>query len=1164
MATEIPRPGVQVVQVFRSVSPTIITPTLVPNIVGVAREIIEVYETDSAGNTILNPDALITLPALFEAPDAPGGVYSGLEGKSLVVSLNNGPLVTIPFSDPTLAGLPPSSVVSQIRDAFTAAGVTAATAETVGDTRWRMRSIGVGEFQTIYIDASTDPAVLSAFDLNAGYTYTGVGSYQQYGLQITPSSFPDPRGNLDEIVPENGTIRIFMALGGTAMKEALRDEAFLRRSADDYAAQIVGTVDLTTLTYGGGGTVDGDTLVISTDAAAPQTVTFSTPVAPTSASDVLDRINDQTTGLIASMDISNQLVLTSITQGPGSSVQIVGDTGGAIADLGLEIVTGVPEFAVGGPETPAQVVGTVDLATLLPWGGGTLVVGVNGATPLSLTLVGPLATVGAIIAEINTKIQASAIGYDLVATVMGSNYLVLTTPTLGDAASIELDPTSTVLTALGLTATTTYGEAVLAAIDDGNGDAVTPLVKAVNEDFTAAAVAAEVTGTVDLDTLTPGAGGTLDGKTLILSDGGLPQTITFAAPQNPATNTDIIDQIEAIVGAPAGLISASFGGNNELILSTAPVVGSDASIRIVGGTAVADLGLTEGLYVGSLGGALAGDALWIDGVLLGLITEVAPGGQTDVLKIDSQIPIDASLGESFFIIAKDLPDTNRPAPELVVDNEGVVNIKANLIRDTRGAVIVADRPIYMAYNAIRQDVSPLAADAGLLTLDDTTQLTDQLSPISTDNPLALGMYFALINAPGVQVTGLGVDAVSADQPNGTTEAFTRAAEFLEAYEVYAIALLTHDVEVFQVFQAHVGVMSEPEYRGERIVLINPEMPSRAVDSLVASGTDGDSSGVTGTQFDTKVANLGALLLLEDIDPTGTLPVDDGVFLDIASDGKSYSVKSVTGSVVTVRTSSSDFAPGENDDNYYATSALNDPPLPSTLISETFSIKIRGAVLENTDGTPDKTAVAETYNQMGAGYGDRRVWQIIPDQCVSTVGGIEQVIDGFYMCAAISGMIGQYPPQQSFTNLPMTGFTQVMGSNDYFSERQMNVIAGGGNWLVIQEGQDTPLFSRHALTTNVTSIETRTDSITKVVDYTSKLMRRSLRNFIGRFNITAGFMDTLGNVIQGVLGFLENLGVLLGSDLNNIIQDEDAPDTVLVDITLDVPYPCNYIRVTLVI
>jgi hypothetical protein len=104
----------------------------------------------------------------------------------------------------------------------------------------------------------------------------------------------------------------------------------------------------------------------------------------------------------------------------------------------------------------------------------------------------------------------------------------------------------------------------------------------------------------------------------------------------------------------------------------------------------------------------------------------------------------------------------------------------------------------------------------------------------------------------------------------------------------------------------------------------------------------------------------------------------------------------------------------------------------------------------------------------------------------------------------------------------------------------------------------------AITTDLTSIETRTDSITKVVDFTAKFLRTGLKNFIGRFNVTQGFLDSLGHVVQGLGTFLMDTGVLIGFNMNNIIQDADAPDTVLIDCTLDVPFPCNYIRLTLVI
>ena len=430
-----------------------------------------------------------------------------------------------------------------------------------------------------------------------------------------------------------------------------------------------------------------------------------------------------------------------------------------------------------------------------------------------------------------------------------------------------------------------------------------------------------------------------------------------------------------------------------------------------------------------------------------------------------------------------------------------------------------------------------------------------LEPLDTDNPLGLGLFLALLNAPTVTVSGLGVDAVSADAPFGTLLAYSKAMTFLESEEVYALAPLTHEATVHQAFQTHVNAMSDPDAKGERIVLINPETPDRELDTLVASGTDGDYTGVT-NEFDTKVSNIAALLLAAGVDPSGTIEVEDGVYLDIATDALRYNISSVSGSVITIRVT---FAPGENDDSYYSTSNL-----PTTLISESFSIKIRGDELLTSTGDLDYAKIAETYAALGTSYGDRRVTMTAPDQCGVSISGLEQLIEGFYMNCGIAGMIGQQPPQQGFTNFPMTGYTRVVGSNDSFSDTQMNVGAGGGVYWIIQEVANGPLTSRHQLTTDTSSIEKRELSITRVVDYTAKFMRAGLRNFIGKFNITQGFLDTLSTVVQGQLSFLTEAGTLIGGDLNNIVQDTTAPDTVLIDVTLDVPYPCNYIRLTLVV
>jgi len=1041
MAAELPRPGVEVVQVFRSVSPTVITPTLTPCIVGVCRQVVDVLVPNAVGAQVLNSEALVPLQAILEAKDGTGtpAVYAGLDGLTFVLSLNHGPDLTITFAGTPLS---PSQVVAQILAAFSAAGVSAFTAEVVGNG-FRIRSYAGDEFQTIEVRTGTANAVLAAFGTAIGKVYAGASAYDQHITRVAAPSFPDPNRNIAQLVIQPETVRAFLYLGGSgsgsALLELLRTESFLRKGIGTAGAR-TGTVDLTSLTLPGD--IGTGTLQVKIDGAATQTITFANPANPAA---IISQIN--------------------------------------------------------------AAIGSVALAEQLPT----------------------------------------------------SNFLRITSLKLGFGSSVEIVGGSKAAT-LGMALAATSGVAGVVSIDAGNGTQVTPILEMVGADFTASPTSAVIEGTVDITGLSyPSA---LNNLTLILEDGNVQQTVTFASPANVAA---LLSQLNAAFGSAAGgRLTATQGGTggNKLVLTNS-ALGVESIVKVVGGTAAATLGLTAGSV--ARGGAyvpVSGDALFVDGVFYATITQVAPGGTVTRVKIDKLVPVSTNVGLSWYIVAKNL-DANasssgvtRPTPNLIVDSSANFTIKPEVLRDTRGNAVNPSRAqIYVAYKALRLDVTAKAKSPGLLRFSDTTSLDSNLAPVSVDNPLALGFYFALLNAPGTVVTGVGVDEATANAPYGTVEGFTRAATFLEAFEVYAIALLTHDPTVFQIFATHVSVMSDAENKGERIALINHTMPRTKLDTLVASGVNGNTT-TTPNQFDTGVANLGALLLSQGLSGVGPYAVSAGIFLDVG-DGKKYAVTNVIGSVVTCKTSS--FLPGENDDGFYATTTL-----PSPLINETFAVRIRGASLTLPDSTLDKEGIALTMQQTAQGYGNRRVWNIYPDQAAATLEGVEQIIEGFYMSAAIAGMIARQPPQQSFTNFPMTGFTRVIGSNDRFGERQLNVMAAGGNYIIVQDAPATPLISRMALTTEATSIETRTDSVVKVVDFTAKFLRQGLKNFIGRFNITQGFLDSLGHVIQGLLGFLTESGVLIGANLNNLIQDTDAPDTVLVDITLDVPFPCNYIRLTLVI
>jgi hypothetical protein len=449
-----------------------------------------------------------------------------------------------------------------------------------------------------------------------------------------------------------------------------------------------------------------------------------------------------------------------------------------------------------------------------------------------------------------------------------------------------------------------------------------------------------------------------------------------------------------------------------------------------------------------------------------------------------------------------------------------------------------------------------------LTLSGTAQLEEVASPISLDNPGSLMAFMAMLNAPTISIAAIGVPEVSADAPEGTPIGYAKCAEFLESEEVYALAIASQNQVVHQAFLTHVNAMSEPEQKGERILFFNPKIPTRARPTTVGSGTDANSTPTANTL--TLDVNIAPALIAAGIDPnldinplTGAIVNE--VYIDLGTDDKYYLVQKVTGGVaLTLRTS---FVAGDgNDDAFFSNTAL-----PTGIISDTWTVYIRGAELLVPGTTKtDKDKVAETIQANAKAYGFRRGYYVHPDQCGINTSGLEQVAPGYYATAAVAGMVGQLPPQQGFTNYPITGLTRVVGSNDMFTEKQLNVMAAGGVYILVQDSEGAPVICRHQLSTDMSSIETRELSITKIVDYVAKFQRAGLRNFIGRVNITSAFLDQLGTVVQGQQDFLAEAGVVIGMTTNNLLQDADAPDTIILDETLDPPYPCNYLRLTIVV
>lgn len=507
----------------------------------------------------------------------------------------------------------------------------------------------------------------------------------------------------------------------------------------------------------------------------------------------------------------------------------------------------------------------------------------------------------------------------------------------------------------------------------------------------------------------------------------------------------------------------------------------------------------------------------------------------------------------------------RPNPSFYVDGDGTAHIGPHILRNRSTGLPIdlsaSGARIYFDYVGLRLDVTASAANPALLTFSDVDTMVAAIGPVSTENPLALACFLMLQNTPSQSVSALGISAVNEAAPLGTTTAHLSALTFLESKDVYAIAPMTDDPFVQQLYSAHVESMSAPEERGERIVFLWQGPPTRAMDTSILAGSDARVNGAPnsitlGTTPIEGIATLG-------LDPA-ELSFDDSIYLELVvtmlgeTSVYKFSVASVSGTALQLRGS---FSASENTDGFFDTPAL-DWTDDEDLSGLTYTLKQRGSrLLIPGTNLSDRAAIAATAAAQGESYNSRRTFMLYCGNVDTSIDGIVTPVPGYYAAAAIAGMVAELAPQQPFTRVSMTGFSKVYGTDDTFSENQLDTIADGGRYILIN--QAGRIASRHQRSTKSTSIEARELSITKAIDFLAKGLRATNRVYIGRYVINPGFIDQLVMSNEGYLARVVQAGVVNSAALNGVLQDSSAPDTVLIEVTVAPAYPCNKIRITIV-
>jgi len=183
--------------------------------------------------------------------------------------------------------------------------------------------------------------------------------------------------------------------------------------------------------------------------------------------------------------------------------------------------------------------------------------------------------------------------------------------------------------------------------------------------------------------------------------------------------------------------------------------------------------------------------------------------------------------------------------------------------------------------------------------------------------------------------------------------------------------------------------------------------------------------------------------------------------------------------------------------------------------------------------------------------DRRVIYCYPANVKVTVGSTLVTVGGYYLGAAIAGLIDSLTMNTPITGQIITGFNEIV---DSLLRVQKNIIAAAGCFIV-----EDNFRIRHALTTDQTNPISGELKITRVIDYIMRLMRNSLIAFVNQ-PYSPGLLSTIAMSVKLILTQLTNLNILVDYRDINVVRNENDPRQVDVSFGIRPAFDINWIYV----
>ncbi|MBQ3342593.1 MAG: hypothetical protein IJG84_11905 [Kiritimatiellae bacterium] len=493
-----------------------------------------------------------------------------------------------------------------------------------------------------------------------------------------------------------------------------------------------------------------------------------------------------------------------------------------------------------------------------------------------------------------------------------------------------------------------------------------------------------------------------------------------------------------------------------------------------------------------------------------------------------------------------------------------------------GEVLFAD--LYLTYRELLTDYADTFHN-----ITGASEVARSLGTVDPDNPLAMGVYMAALNAAtddGDEAPPVYFMAVPSDDVDGYSEVLEVATLNDRAY---VFAPTTQDEAVLELVRNHVLEMSTKTVKQWRIAAASAKVPETEAKLSPASNMQGHpyfaiplkkSGGA-----ETGGSDYNQLRIVK-----STSNVTGNTDIDLRSTNKL-----VAGDTIYFNPHTNKW--GETDwDEYVVTAVIN-----KYTVEVEGTIDVTGLEADTNNYVPAKIEAFHAYTDyesaekvasVSKSMASRRMLNVFPPVFRSAIPGNQDsydantvhsdgltMITGEFAACAVAGLISATEPQQPITNVTVRGIDDIPLTYQKYNKTELDLIASGGTFIIAQDLPGDLVYVRHQITTAYPdgNLNTAELSITKNVDSISYAFADTFRPYYGKYNITPELVAILENLAGQLISQFGGSNSVYGPQLitdqtsiKYVRQNVLMKDHVDVAISLGVPYPCNNIDIVLTV